>query len=297
MKKILIGVMLVVLAGVAVAADRPTKKQEKTGASQNTPRSYAQMLSSGEIRIAVADDASLYFLRDGKEQGFAPEIAHAFEIWVNQKFVQRKKQRIIHVVLVKSSRDDLFNKVKKGEADLAFADLGEMASDKNKARGLSLQHSHKPAEEVLVSGRSVLNFSRIDDLSGHTVFSSRPTNLEKSLTAANMKLTADGKPPIELVKLAAKDRAQEENVLEQLDAGTASFAIMSEWKASLWQTVFRNIQIHQDLSAPDSNWLGWAARRDCADLLKDIAAFEASGYDALAKQRFRLAYLKLVNGK
>ncbi|PRZ01125.1 extracellular solute-binding protein (family 3) [Jezberella montanilacus] len=297
MKKILIGVMLMVLAGVAVAADRATKKQEKNGASQNALRSYAQMVSSGEIRIAVAEDASLYFLREGKEQGFAPEIAHAFEIWINQKFVQRKKQRVIHVVLVKSSRDDLFNKVKKGEADLAFADLGEMASDKNKARGLSLQHSRKPAEEVLVSGRSVLNFSRIDDLSGQTVLSARQTNLEKSLSATNMKLIADGKPPIELVKLAATERAQEEKVLERLDAGTASFVIVSEWKANLWQSVFRNIQIHQDISAQDPNWLGWAARRDCTDLLKDVAAFEASGYDALAKQRFRLAYLKLVDRK
>ena len=294
MKTILIAILLTLVMGTGIAAERKTSHKEASPRLEL--RTYAQMLSVGEIRIAVPDDASLYYPVDGRYGGFAPEIAHALEIWINQKFVFRKKQKVLRVVLVRSGRDELYRKLRTGEADLVFANLGGIA-DTNQFKGLRVQPSWKPPHEVLVSGRQVIDLTRADDLSGQTILTGRPTNIEKSLESINAALKSEGKPSIEIKRVSSLSMAADEELLKMLDIGSASFAIVSEWKASLWQSVYRNIQIRSTLSAPDPDWLGWAARRNAADLLKDIATFETSGYDAMAKQGFRLSHQKLVNSK
>jgi membrane-bound lytic murein transglycosylase MltF len=52
----------------------------------------------------------------------------------------------------------------------------------------------------------------------------------------------------------------DEDLLEMLNAGLISYVIVGDWKFKLWQSIYKNITKHADLSVQDSGWVGWVVR-------------------------------------
>lgn len=230
---------------------------------------YEQMLQRGLIRVAVPYDRTIYVNDKGTPRGLAVDMARIYEAWVNAKNAGQAKGKV-SVKLIPVAKDELFTALSSGKVDVAIGNLGlnqNLKFDKN----FLLNHAFRSNREVLVSGPGSIPITSTQDLSGQTVYGGPNVNFDATLLPVNKALRQSGKAPVNLVSpLGSLDG---EDLLEMVDAGLIPFVIISDWKASLWQPIYKHLLIHHDIYAEDLGWVGTAVRSSNADLNEDLSAF------------------------
>ena len=227
------------------------------------------MLQRGLIRVAVPYDRSIYVNDKGSIRGLAINMARIYETWVNSKSERQGKNRV-SVKLIPVTKDELFAALASGKVDVAMGNLG-LNQQQLTPKEFLLNHAFRSNREVLVSGPGAISISSPQDLSGQTVYGGPNINFDATLLPLNEALRRSGKAPVNLVSpLGALDG---EDLLEMVDAGLIPFVIISDWKASLWQPIYKRLVIHHDIYADDLGWVGTAVRSSNADLNEDLSAF------------------------
>lgn len=235
--------------------------------------SYSEMIERGEIRMAVPYNRTVYINDKGVLRGLSIEVSRGFAKWINAKYADKLKGRSISIKLVPTIAPDLLNSLSSGHADIAIGDIGLYEPISN-SQHLIVNHASRYGQEVLVTGLSSPPLQKMADLSGQTVYGSRNTNFQKTFSALNKELKRDGKLPINLASPLGD--LDDEDLLEMLNSGLISYVTVADWKFKLWQSIYKNIIMHADLTVQDSGWVGWAVRSTNRDLNDDLIDFYES---------------------
>jgi len=245
---------------------------------------YSEMIQRGEIRIAVPYDRTIYINDKGTPRGLSVEIAKGLAKWINAKYAIQLKGKAVSVKLLPTINSQLLNTVPAGQADIAIGNIGLYEPIAN-SQALIVNHASKVEQEVLVTGPSSPPVEKLIDLSGQTVYGSRNTNFHTTLSAVNKELKQAGKLPVNLISPLGD--LDDEDLLEMLNAGLISYVIVGDWKYRLWQSIYKNIVAHEDLSAKDAGWVGWVVRSNNRDLNDDLFAFYQSDDFENSRRAFR----------
>ena len=245
---------------------------------------YSEMIQRGEIRIAVPYDRTIYINDKGTPRGLSVEIAKGLAKWINAKYAIQLKGKAVSVKLLPTINSQLLNTVPAGQADIAIGNIGLYEPIAN-SQALIVNHASKVEQEVLVTGPSSPPVEKLIDLSGQTVYGSRNTNFHTTLSAVNRELKQAGKLPVNLISPLGD--LDDEDLLEMLNAGLISYVIVGDWKYRLWQSIYKNIVAHEDLSAKDAGWVGWVVRSNNRDLNDDLFAFYQSDDFENSRRAFR----------
>ena len=246
--------------------------------------SYSEMLQRGEIRLAVPYDRTIYINDKGTPRGLSVEISKGLARWMNAKHANQLKGKPLSVKLVPTQSAELLNSLTTGRADIALGDIGLYEPIPN-SRAFIVNHASRVEQEVLVTGPSSLPLQKMTDLSGQTVYGSRNTNFKTTLSSLNKELTRAGKLPVNLISPLGD--LDDEDLLEMLNSGLISYVIIGDWKFKLWQSIYKNIAVHEDLSVQDAGWVGWVVRSTNRDLNDDLLAFYQSSDYEKSRSAFR----------
>lgn len=246
--------------------------------------SYSEMLQRGEIRVAVPYDRTIYVNDKGTPRGLSVEIAKGLSKWINAKHADHLKGKTVAIKLVPINKSKLLDSLSSGQADVAIGDIGLYEPITN-AKDLIVNHATKLEQEVLVTGPSSPPLQNLADLSGQTVYGSRNTNFRTTLSVVNKDLKREGKLPVNLISPLGD--LDDEDLLEMLNSGLISYVIVGNWKFKLWQSIYKKIVMHEDLSAKDAGWVGWVVRANNRALNDDLLAFYQSDDFEQSRRAFR----------
>lgn len=245
---------------------------------------YSEMIQRGEIRIAVPYDRTIYINDKGVSRGLSVEIAKGLGKWINTKHAAQLKGKSISIKLVPTISAELLSSLPAGRADIAIGDIGLYEPIPNSQRFV-VNHASRLEREVLVTGPSSPPVQRMIDLSGQTVYGSRNTNFQTTLSSLNKELRRDGKLPVNLISPLGD--LDDEDLLEMLNAGLISYVVVGDWKFKLWQSIYKNIAMHEELSTNDAGWIGWVVRSSNQDLNDELLGFYQSDEFERSRSAFR----------
>ena len=242
---------------------------------------YEQMLQRGLIRVAVPYDRTIYVNDKAVPKGIAVQMSKAMQAWMTRQYAAELKGKALVIKLVPTQYADLLSSLTAGKADMVIGDLGLYHPSKN-AHEYLLHHAYKLDREVLVSGPSAIAIRSTEDLAGQTVYGGRNTNFPSTIQEINTGLRNKGKPPVNI--LSPLGTLDGEDLLEMVDAGLIPFVIISDWKAKLWQPIYKHMVIHDDIFTKDAGWIGYGVRSSNQDLSEAINSFIGSdAYDQALK--------------
>lgn len=230
-------------------------------------RTYTAMRTSGEVRMAVPYDRSIYV--DAKTQKLGASLAIAKYL---SEFLTTKYQKNVRITLVPTMPGKLVEAIERGQADFAMGYVDEYAGKLDLARYLVYPHPRRE-KHVLVSSVSARSVSDLSELSGETVCMGRQTDTPIFRDLSNA-LEKSGKKPIHVYKdhLVLDD----EDLLQMLNDGLIQHVWVAQWRASLWKPLLPNIRINQETLAPGASTEGAIIPTENRDLADDILAFVAS---------------------
>ena len=251
-------------------------------ASQNTDVSenstYAQMLSKGEVRMAVPYDRTTYVDAKTQKLGTSPVMSNYLG-----KFLTDKYKKNIRVTIVPTMPGQLVKAVDAGQADFAYGYVDEYAPKLDPARYIVFPHP-RHERHVLVSNVLESPKTSLSELSGETVCLGRQTDTPV-FKELNKALQKSGKPTIHVYKdqLVLDD----EDLLQMLNDGLVPHVYVALWKAKLWKPLLKNIRIDEDTASPGDTTEGVVVGSENKPLADDIIGFVMSPYLDKALDTYR----------
>lgn len=238
-----------------------------TDISNQGPRTYATMLSLGEVRMGVPYERVTYVDSKNHILGSSPEIAKYLS-----KFLSNKYKKTIRVSLVPTTPGKLVDLLDQGKAD--FVLIYPHQYEKQLESGKYLRYSRPHFEEsLIVSTAGSAPISSLLDLSGQDICVSRLKDTS-ALDDANRKLISSGKKPINIYQ--DKHVLDDEDFLQMLDGKLISHTYVAKWKANLWKPLFTNIQINEATQIPDGSPGDLVVTEENKALAEDIINYAAS---------------------
>jgi len=253
--------------GTAIA---PATRQENTIAPSEDetelPESYGfneswlgdldVMEARRVIRFLTVYSVGRYYLDGVEEKGLVWESARRFEDFINKRL--KRKHVKVHVVIIPVARNQLIPALLQGRGDLIDASLS-ITSERQALVDFSIPAS-KPLSEILVTGPTAPPLESIDDLSGRTIYVRKSSSYRESVEELNNRLQREGREParIELVSELLED----DDLVEMVNAGMLPWAIVDEYKVQLWDEVFTDLVVRNDIVFRSGARIAWAFRRN-----------------------------------
>ena len=229
------------------------------------------LLARGKIRVAVTYSKTHYFVEKGRQRGFAYENLAEFEKFLRKKY-PRKRRAPVSIVFMPVPRDELFPRLMDGRADLAVANL-TLTPERQILADFTVP-LYSGAREVLVTASGAPALGSLDDLSGREVVVRGSSSFREHLDSLNQRLTAAGKPPVQVV--AADEHLETEDLLEMVQAGLIEATVADDYIADLWKAIFPGLQIHREAPISEATSIAWAVRKGAPHLLAEANAFLAT---------------------
>ncbi len=215
------------------------------------------------IRALVFFNRSSYFIDQGRPRGISYEALVEFERFVNRKLHpnDRTGKDKINIVLIPTSHEKLQSDLLDGHGDIAA--VGVAVTDERK-KIVDFVPVASDRQDVIVAGAAAPSLSGLDDLSGKEVYLFKEGVSWTDLAAHSKKLTASGKPAIQLK--AADANIDWEDLVEMANAGMVEYAVVPLYIAQLWKNVFAGLQVYDSFPITEKREIGWAVRKDSPQL-------------------------------
>lgn len=231
---------------------------------------FDAMVERRMIRALVPYSRTLYFTDKGRERGLSAELLRDFERYYNQKLAKQLGKRPITIYLIPTTRDRLLPDLAAGLGDIAAGNL-TVTETRLRTVDFVAARDRKPVREILVTGPASAPIANLEGLAGKRVHVRPATSYHESVKALSARLTAAGKPAIQIVPLP--DALEDEDILEMLNAGLLEYVVVDDWKARLWAQVLPKIQVHDDMALREGGYTGWAIRKNSPQLDAAIRDF------------------------
>jgi len=225
------------------------------------------ILERGFLRVATAN-SPLSFVRDGiNVTGLAVELARELEAFLDKTYP--KKGRRMSVVLMPLARDAILPAVLKGRADFAFANI-TITPERSESLVFT-QPTWKNVRELVVSGPAASGIKSLDDLAATGLHLRPSSSYYEHVSALNEARDAAGKPVIPIESM--DEYLEDYDLLEMVQAGILPAIIVDSHKAAIWDQVFDDITVHEDLAVNEGGEIAWAVRPDSPELLSTLNGF------------------------
>ena len=231
---------------------------------------FDQMLERRLIRVAIPYSRSLYFIDKGHERGITAELMRDFEQYLNKKYAKLLAKRPLTLLLIATTRDELFSDLNDGTADIAAGNL-TVTAKRLQTVDFVTGTGALSVDELIVTGPKAPPIATLSDLSGKTLHVRKASSYYESVVELNQRLAKENKTPVNLAYLP--DELEDEDKLEMLNAGLFELVIVDDWKARMWAQVLPNIRVREDLVLRDDGKIGWAMRKNSPKLAAEIAEF------------------------
>jgi membrane-bound lytic murein transglycosylase MltF len=217
------------------------------------------------IRVLTPYSKTNYFIDKGVQRGTAYESAVKLEEEINKKHKTTIATKI-HVVVVPTSRDDLYDALVKGRGDIVVAGI-TVTPERAKLVDFTIP-TIKGVDEVVVTGPGAPAIASVADLAGQTVAVRDKSIQFESLQKVNDTLKQQGKAPmtIRTVPTALED----EDILEMCNAGLLKVVVVDDIMAKFWKQVLPDITPHLEVKVREDGDLAWAVRKGSPKLIAEL---------------------------
>ena len=245
--------------------------QSDAEALRNLSRNFTGDLDVMEerrvVRILTVYGPGRFHLEDGRGRGIVAELATRLEQHIND---QLEKGHIrVYTIVIPVARDELIPALLDGRGDIIAAGL-TITPERSKIVDFSIPTS-KPLDEVLVTGPSAPEVKTLQDLAGKTVYLRESSSYEDSVIALNQKFQDKGLEPIKIKVMPGS--LEDDDLIEMVNAGLLPWAIVDSYKPQLWEEVFTELVVRNDLVFRDGGRTAWAMRKGSPLLMASVNEF------------------------
>jgi len=163
-----IAILLLSFIAFAIGLVTPTLGQGVTGQSFVLPKTrawtgdFSAILKRRKLRLIVPYSKTLFFVDRGRQMGVVAEFSRALEASINARY--KSKMFRLHVDLLPTARDQLFEALNNGYGDAIAANLTITPE-----RRAVVDPWLKNVKEIIVTGPSSPMFDTIQDLAGREI--------------------------------------------------------------------------------------------------------------------------------
>ena len=175
----------------------------------------------------------------------------------------------VHVIFIPVPRDELIPALLEGRGDIVAANLS-ITPERRESIEFTRPTS-KAISEILVTGPSAPELNSIDDLSGKTVYVRHSSSYRESVEDLNSIFVEQGVPPVNIEPLS--ELLEDDDLIEMVNSGMLPWAIVDDFKTQLWDGVFDNITVRDDIVFRAGGKVAWGIRKDSPKLLTSLNSF------------------------
>ncbi|WP_156493148.1 lytic transglycosylase F [Oleiphilus sp. HI0125] len=228
-----------------------------------------EIIERGSIRVLVTYSKTHFFLDKARQHGLSYEMLNTFEQYLNKRYKKRRKGRALSVIAIPVTRDELFEKLESGQAELAIANL-TITPERKQFADFSIP-TIKQVKEVIVANKSAPILKSIDDLSGKTVFVRESSSFNQHLLELNESFVAKGIPPV--IVIHADEHLEVEDLIEMANANLIQYTVADDHIANLWLKIFDDVTSYPGLAINTGGSIAWAVRKNTPNLIYEVNRF------------------------
>lgn len=208
------------------------------------------------IRVLTVYGVGRYYLDGPAEKGLVYEMFKRFENDLNKNL--KTGHMRVHVVFVPVARNQLVPALLEGRGDIIAAGLS-ITGQRQEVMDFTIPVS-KAVSEILVTGPAAPALNSIDDLSGRTVHVRESSSYRESLDDLNQRFLAQGKSPVVIEPIS--ELLEDDDLIEMVNLGLLPWAIVDNYKPQLWEGVFKELVVRDDIVFRSGARIAWAFRKD-----------------------------------
>ena len=222
------------------------------------------MIERRRIRALVPYSKTSYFIDGAQRRGAAFEALNHFEIELNKVLGQTGKVPYVRVIFIPLTRDRILPALMEGYGDIAVANL-TITPQRQELVDFS-DPVLSNVQETVVTGPAAPPINTYEDLIGEHIYIRPSSSYYEHLVAINDSLKQLGQDIV--IIEAADENLEDEEILEMVNAGLIPITIVDEHKASFWEKILPNLDVHHDLATFSGGDIAWAMRKN-SPLLKE----------------------------
>jgi membrane-bound lytic murein transglycosylase MltF len=221
------------------------------------------MLERRMVRILVPYNKMLYFHDKGRERGIVHDAGIELQKWLNRKYGD--KSMPITVMFIPSSRQYLLQNLVDGLGDIA---AGNLTITPSRLAIVDFTDPHpKPVNEIVVTGPSAPLLKNVSDLEEVDIYVRKSSSYYEHLVNITEKQNLD------FNLIPADEHLEDEDLLEMVNAGLLSLAVVDNHKAKFWAQVFDKISLRENLIINQGGKIAWAVRKSSPRLRSELNEF------------------------
>jgi membrane-bound lytic murein transglycosylase MltF len=228
---------------------------------------FEGMVERRVVRILTVYSVGRYYVDRAQEKGLVHESAELFEDFLNKRLDNRHVR--VHVVVIPVARNQLIPALLDGRGDIIDASLS-ITPERQKDIEFSIPAS-KAVAEILVTGPTAPPLASISDLSGRTLYLRQSSSYRESVDILNKALNEQGMAEVRVEPVS--ELLEDDDLVQMVDSGMLPWAIVDEYKMQLWDDVFTNLTVRDDIVFRSGARIAWAFRQDSPHLAKEINTF------------------------
>lgn len=233
------------------------------------------------LRVAVPYSRTYFFQSRHHTLGLSSEMLAELESYLNNTF--QTGDQPVAVLAVPMDPDQLLPAVTQGLADLAMGDITITAERLTQVDFIGFKGVEQ--HDIVIGGPRSPAINTLADLAGRVISVRRGSPYLESLNKLNERLSKAHKQTVEIRQIP--DELDDADLLDMLNAGLVSFAVMDDRKARLWRPVYPQIQPWPQLRLSPARRVGWAIRKDNPLLARVLMGFgDLAGKEQEAAERF-----------
>jgi membrane-bound lytic murein transglycosylase MltF len=225
------------------------------------------MVERRVLRILTVYSIGRYYMDGAQEKGLVHESARLFEDFLNRRLKNRHVR--LRVVVIPVARNQLIPALLAGRGDIIDASLS-ITPGRQELIDFSIPASPE-VSEVLVTGPSAPPLKSIADLSGQVLHVRQSSSYWESVQGLNRALREQGMAPVDIHPV--DELLEDDDLVEMVHSGMLHWAIIDEYKMQLWDDVFTNLKVRDDIVFRSGARIAWAFRKDSPLLAKEVNAF------------------------
>ncbi|GLQ33706.1 hypothetical protein GCM10007876_41860 [Litoribrevibacter albus] len=221
---------------------------------------WAEIVERKTLRMITRNSSDSYFMWRGELMGYEYDLI--------KKFADRNG---LYLDVVVADGQDMIDLLLQGKGDIIASSQARLAS--RRARGVEFTRPYNVVDEVLV-GRSGLELTSLDELSGFTVMVEANSSYRESLLA----LKAKG---IDFQLMAPGDLhiTDEVDIMGLVADGVVDFTVVDNHLAARELLDMPDLQVYASVTEGVGH--GWAVRKENAELLKRLNKYIKQHYRGL----------------
>ena len=246
------------------------------------------MVKRRVVRVLTPYSKTFYFNDQGVQRGLVHDMAVMLEKTLNKK-LKTTPATMVHVVVLPTSRDDLYSSLVQGRGDIIAAGI-TVTPERQKLVDFTVP-TKTDVREIVVTGPGAPALTSVDDLAGQDVAVREKSLQFETLSKLNGEFKQQGKSPIRIRTVPAT--LEDEDILEMTNAGLLKIVVTNEVYAGFWRQVLPSITPHPSIVLRDDGAMAWAVRKDSPRLLAQLNPFiKANGEGTLFGNQLLRKYLQ-----